>query len=289
MIIHLIYKKKMKILANNIRIDYNICGKGPPLLLLHGYPQTKIMWRKMIPILSKRFTLVLSDLRGYGQSDKPKSDNEHITYSKRQMARDQVFLMRELGYKSFYAVGHDRGARVFHRAALDFPKTIKKLVLIDIVPTSHIYNNLNKQIAESFFHWFFLSQKKPIPENLIINNKKLYIKSMLGRFSNSSGFIENKVLNEYIKRFSSEVVYSSCEDYRAGSSIDLKHHKKDTKKISCPTLVLWGKNSLVGKNFKTLTVWKEYCKTVNGYSINGGHFLPEENPKEVSKRILKFL
>ena len=118
----------MKILANNIRIDYNIYGKGPPILLLHGYPQTKIMWRKMLPILSKRFTVVVSDLRGYGKSDKPKSDINHNTYSKRQMAKDQVFLMRELGYKSFYAVGHDRGARVFHRAALDFPTLIKKLV-----------------------------------------------------------------------------------------------------------------------------------------------------------------
>ena len=279
----------MKILVNNVNISYSVQGKGPPILLLHGYPQTKIMWRKVIPLLIQNFTVVSADLRGYGDSDKPRSNKKHYPYSKREMAKDQVMLMKKIGFKKFFAVGHDRGARVFHRAALDYPDIIDKLVLIDIVPTVHIYNNLNKSIAESFFHWFFLVQKSPLPENIISTNKDFYIKSMLGRLGKSDSFIEKKILNEYIKKFTKKSIISSCEDYRAGASIDREHHNKDKIKVLSPTLILWGKNSLVGKNFKPLEVWKSYCKNLSGYCLKGGHYLPEENPKEVAEKILSFL
>jgi haloacetate dehalogenase len=279
----------MKIFVNNINIAFSKHGKGFPLLLLHGYPQTKLMWRKVIPFLSKYYTVITSDLRGYGDSDKPISNINHSTYSKREMAKDQMFLMKELGYSEFFCVGHDRGARVFHRAALDYPNMVKKLVLIDIVPTPHIYKNLNKNISESFFHWFMLSQKKPLPENLINNNKNYYIKSMLGRLSNTNQFLEKEVIDAYIKKFSKKSIIASCEDYRAGASIDLIHHEKDSKKIDCPTLVLWGKNSLVGKNFEPLKVWKKYVKNLSGKALSGGHYLPEEKPYQVANQILKFL
>ena len=279
----------MKIFVNNINISFSKYGKGFPILLLHGYPQTKLMWRKIIPLLSKHYTVITSDLRGYGDSDKPISKANHSTYSKREMAKDQILLMKKLGYSEFFCIGHDRGARVFHRAALDYPKMVKKLVLIDIVPTPHIYKNLNKNISESFFHWFLLSRKKPLPENLINNNKEYYIKSMLGRLSNTNQFLEKKVIDTYIKKFSKKSIIASCEDYRAGASIDLVHHEKDSKKIDCPTLVLWGKNSLVGKNFKPLRVWKNYIKNLSGKALNGGHYLPEEKPYQVANQILNFL
>ncbi len=279
----------MKIFVNNINIAFSKYGKGPPILLLHGYPQTKLMWRKIIPILSKHYTVIAADLRGYGDSDKPVSRANHITYSKREMAKDQILLMKKLGYSKFFCVGHDRGARVFHRAALDYPEMVKKLVLIDIVPTPHIYKNLNKNISESFFHWFLLSRKKPLPENLINNNKKYYIKNMLGRLSNTNQFLEKKVVDTYIKKFSKKSIIASCEDYRAGASIDLIHHEKDSKKIDCPTLVLWGKNSLVGKNFQPLSVWKKYTKNLSGKALSGGHYLPEEKPYQVANQILNFL
>ena len=279
----------MKIFVNNINISFSKYGKGFPVLLLHGYPQTKLMWRKIIPLLSKHYTVITADLRGYGDSDKPVSKTNHSTYSKREMAKDQMLLMKKLGYSEFFCIGHDRGARVFHRAALDFPKMVKKLVLIDIVPTPHIYKNLNKNISESFFHWFLLSRKKPLPENLINNNKEYYIKSMLGRLSNTNQFLEKKVIDTYIKKFSKKSIIASCEDYRAGSSIDLIHHEKDSKKIECPTLVLWGKNSLVGKNFEPLIVWKRYVKNLSGKALSGGHYLPEEKPYQVANQILNFL
>ena len=279
----------MKIFVNDINISYSRHGKGFPLLLLHGYPQTKIMWRKVIPYLSKKYTVIASDLRGYGDSDKPESKSNHDTYSKRQMAKDQILLMKKLGYGEFFCIGHDRGARVFHRAALDYPEIIKKLVLIDIIPTPYFYQNLNKNISESFFHWFFLSQKKPFPENLITSDKEHYVKSMLGRLSNTNLFLEEEIVKIYIKKFTKKTIYASCEDYRAGASIDLIHHKKDSEKINCPTLIIWGKNSLVGKNFEALKIWKNYAKNLIGKSLNGGHYLPEENPYQLANQILNFL
>ena len=279
----------MKIFVNNINIAFSKYGKGFPILLLHGYPQTKLMWRKIIPLLSKHYTVITADLRGYGDSDKPASKANHSTYSKKDMAKDQMLLMKKLGYSDFFCIGHDRGARVFHRAALDYPKMVKKLVLIDIVPTPHIYKNLNKNISESFFHWFLLSRKKPLPESLISNNKEYYIKSMLGRLSNTNQFLEKKVIDTYIKKFSKKSIIASCEDYRAGASIDLIHHEKDSKKIDCPTLILWGKNSLVGRNFEPLRVWKKYIKNLSGKALNGGHYLPEEKPYQVVSQILNFL
>ena len=279
----------MKISVNNIKINYIIKGSGPPMLLLHGYPQNLSMWNKIIPLLSKDYTVVASDLRGYGKSDKPKSDHKHNTYSKRTMAKDQYLLMKRLGFKKFICIGHDRGARVAHRLALDYKQSILKLFLIDIIPTIHIYKNLNKDISESFFHWFFLSQPYPIPEKMISKNKSFYVKSMLNRLGESSKFIKKKKITDYISAFNNKTINASCEDYRAGATVDLEHHKKDKCKIICPTFVLWGKSSLVGKNFKPLKIWKEYCLNVEGNSIPGGHYLAEENELSLYNNILKYL
>ncbi len=279
----------MKISVNNIKINYTITGNGPPILLLHGYPQTLHMWRKLIPLLRTNFTVVAADLRGYGKSDKPQSDSMHYTYSKKAMAEDQYLLMKKLGFEKFICIGHDRGARVAHRLALDYAKSIIKLVIIDIVPTAYIYENLNKNISESFFHWFFLTQPYPIPEKIINANKNYYVRSMLGRLSKTSKFLSKECINHYISSFSFRTIKSSCEDYRAGSTIDIKHHKKDKNKISSPTLILWGKNSLVGKNFKPLTIWSNYCSDVKGYSISGGHYLPEECAEKLYRKIIKFI
>ena len=279
----------MKIFVNDVNISFSKYGKGFPILLLHGYPQTRLMWRKVIPYLSKKYTVIASDLRGYGDSDKPPSITNHKTYSKREMAKDQILLMKKLGYNTFFCIGHDRGARVFHRAALDYPKIVKKLVLIDIIPTPYLYTNLNKNISESFFHWFFLSRKKPFPENLIIKNKEYYLKSMLGRLSNTNQFLEQEIVEIYIKKFTKKSIYASCEDYRAGASIDLIHHKNDSTKIHWPTLLLWGKNSVVGKNFEPLKIWRKYAKNLVGKPLTGGHYLPEECPVQVANQILSFL
>ena len=279
----------MKIFVNNIKINYTVTGVGPPMLLLHGYPQNLHMWRKLIPFLEKKYTIINSDLRGYGKSDKPRSDNGHNLYSKRLMAKDQFLLMKQLGFNSFICIGHDRGARVAHRLALDYASSLTKLILIDILPTNYIYENLNKNISESFFHWFFLSLPYPIPEKIIESKKEYYVKTMLGRFSKASNFLDTKSINNYVNAFSRKTIHSSCQDYRAGSSIDIKHHKNDKTKINCPTIILWGKNSLVGKNFKPLEVWKKYAQNVDGYAIKGGHYLPEENPAAVAKKILSFL
>ncbi len=279
----------MKIYVNNIAINYSKVGDGPPILLLHGYPQTSQMWHKLILLLKDKYTLVATDLRGYGKSSKPISNSTHSTYSKRIMAQDQHLLMKKLGFNKYICIGHDRGARVAHRLALDYSSALSKLIIIDIVPTLHVYENLDKSIAENFFHWFFLSQRYPIPEKIINANKEYYVRTMLGRLGKTEKFLDNKTIKHYIKSFNIAVIKSSCEDYRAGSTIDLKHHKNDKVKINCPTLILWGKKSLVGKNFEPLKVWKKYCTNVTGNGIAGGHYLPEECPNKVYNNIIRFI
>tara|TARA_X000000368_G_scaffold231834_1_gene183118 strand:+ start:385 stop:1260 length:876 start_codon:yes stop_codon:yes gene_type:complete len=271
------------------KIFCKVKGNGQPLLLLHGYPQTHLMWRKIAPELSKYFTIIVADLRGYGNSLVLKGDPKHKNYSKREMAKDMVQLMVKLGYKKFFVAGHDRGGRVAHRMARDFRSKILALSVLDICPTLDMYEHTNKQFAKSYFHWFFLIQPAWLPESMIINDPKKWMKNCLDKWSGNHRF--GKVEKEYLKSFKQKRrIHASCEDYRASASIDLEHDKKDrNKKLNIPIQVLWGKSGVIGKQFDSLKIWQKYSKKkIYGTGINSGHFIPEQNPKETIKNLKKF-
>ena len=271
------------------KIFCKVKGNGQPLLLLHGYPQTHLMWRKIAPELSKYFTIIVADLRGYGNSLVLKGDPKHKNYSKREMAKDMVQLMVKLGFKKFFVAGHDRGGRVAHRMARDFRSKILALSVLDICPTLDMYEHTNKQFAKSYFHWFFLIQPAWLPESMIINDPKKWMKNCLDKWSGNHKF--GKVEKEYLKSFKQKKrIHASCEDYRASASIDLEHDKKDrNKKLNIPIQVLWGKSGVIGKQFDSLKIWQKYSKKkIYGTGINSGHFIPEQNPKETIKNLKKF-
>ncbi len=267
-------------------------GKGQPLLLLHGYPQTHLMWHKLAPLLAKYFTVIMPDLRGYGDSSKPESDAQHTPYSKRAMARDQIVLMEKLGYDTFTVIAHDRGARVAHRLARDFPNKVKKLILFDMLPTLHVFENIDMEVAKAYYHWFFLIQPDGLPEKLIGENALYYIREKLSRWSKVGlAAFPDQVLNEYIRCSSTpEAIHAACEDYRAAASIDLVHDKADREiKIKCPLLVLWAKDGFIGKHYSVLEVWKQWADSVEGVPMNSGHFIPEEAPQETYQIIYEWL
>ena len=271
------------------KIFCKVKGNGQPLLLLHGYPQTHLMWRKIAPELSKYFTIIVADLRGYGNSLVLKGDPKHKNYSKREMAKDMIQLMVKLGYKKFFVAGHDRGGRVAHRMARDFRSKILALSVLDICPTLDMYEHTNKQFAKSYFHWFFLIQPAWLPESMIINDPRKWMKNCLDKWSGNHRF--GKVEKEYLKSFKQKRrIHASCEDYRASASIDLEHDKKDrNKKLNIPIQVLWGKSGVIGKQFDSLKIWQKYSKKkIYGTGINSGHFIPEQNPKETIKNLKKF-
>tara|TARA_B100001250_G_scaffold33537_1_gene27218 strand:- start:1758 stop:2633 length:876 start_codon:yes stop_codon:yes gene_type:complete len=271
------------------KIFCKVKGNGQPLLLLHGYPQTHLMWHKIAPELSKYFTIIVADLRGYGNSLVLKGDPKHKNYSKREMAKDMIQLMVKLGFKKFFVAGHDRGGRVAHRMARDFRSKILALSVLDICPTLDMYEHTNKQFAKSYFHWFFLIQPAWLPESMIINDPKKWMKNCLDKWSGNHRF--GKVEKEYLKSFKQKRrIHASCEDYRASASIDLEHDKKDrNKKLNIPIQVLWGKSGVIGKQFDSLKIWQKYSKKkIYGTGINSGHFIPEQNPKETIKHLKKF-
>ena len=282
--------KQDKINVNGININYKIGGKGEPLLLLHGYPQSHILWRKIAPLFAENYTVICSDLRGYGDSDKPESDKSHLAYSKKKMGLDQNELMKKLGFNEYFLVGHDRGGRVAHKMAIDYKENIKKISVLDIVPTSHVFKNTNALLARRYYHWFFLIQSFPHPETMIGNDPEYYIRSKLKMWGANDEYLTEDVLQEYLRCFTPETIHASCEDYRAGASIDLKHHEEDLhKKISCPLQVLWGAKATVEELYDPVKVWKEWAINVEGKSIDCGHFLPEESPIETYDAIIKFL
>ena len=212
-------KEKIKVSGTDINLVRG--GEGPPLLLLHGYPQSHVMWHKVAPKLAKQFTLVISDLRGYGDSGKPPSDDDHFNYSKRATARDQVEVMSKLGHDHFMVAGHDRGARVGHRMAIDYSDKVNKLCVLDIVPTYRVFADANKQLATMYWHWFFLIQKAPLPETLIGNNVEFYLRTQFRSWGNSSDYVTEEAFTEYYRCLqNSETIRATCEDYRAGASID---------------------------------------------------------------------
>ena len=280
-----------KIKTTDALINTKIAGTGPPILLMHGYPQTHLMWHKIAPQLSKKFTVIVTDLRGYGDSSKPKTDNSHIVYSKKRMALDQVEVMKALGFEKFYAVGHDRGARVLHRMMIDNQNSVKKAVFMDIVPTLTMYNTADKNFAYNYYHWFFLTQPYDFPERLIGGNPEYYLRKKIKAWGKNKDFIPKEVFNEYLRCFSKkETIHASCEDYRASFTIDLEHDKNDYgNKIKNPIYVMWGEYGFVGNNYKVIDVWKEYATNVKGIGLPCGHYIPEESPGETLKFLLEFL
>ena len=271
------------------KIFCRLGGKGIPLLLLHGYPQTHLMWHKTAPELAKNFTVVVADLRGYGSSFVLPGDRKHINYSKREMAQDMIQLMRKLGYKKFFVTGHDRGGRVAHRMARDHRKSVIAISVLDICPTLDMYEKTNMSFATSYFHWYFLIQPKWLPEKMIKSDPKKWMKSCLDKWFGKNKF--GKVEEDYLKSFKQmKRIHATCEDYRASATIDLEHDRKDReKKLNIPIQVLWGKKGVIGKQFKPLTIWRKYTnKKVFGFEINSGHFIPEEKPKETIKQLKKF-
>ena len=269
-------------------INFVSAGSGPPLLLLHGYPQTHIEWRNVAPALAKKYTVVAADLRGYGGSSKPAGGANHVDYSKRAMALDQVELMASLGFQKFAVVGHDRGGRVAHRLALDHTDRITKLAILDIVPTYKVLHSVTNELATANFHWWFLIQKSPMPETLIANSAEVWLRSRFERIP--PGILSKEAFAEYLRAFQLPgAIHASCEDYRAGATIDLDHDAADLDhKISCPLLVLWGARGAWPKLYDVLEVWKERGSNVNGKEMPTGHFIAEEKPEMLLAELNSF-
>ena len=276
--------------AKNINIAICSKGAGPPLLLLHGYPQTGYMWHKIAPRLAKDFTVVVADLRGYGDSDKPTSSEDHAVYSKRAMATDMMAVMTALGHSQFFIAGHDRGGRVAHRLARDYPQAVTKLAVLDIAPTAMMYDTTDMHFATSYYHWFFLIQPAPFPETLIGSDPKFFLESKMQHWGKDRTAITNDAFDEYLRCFSNpDTIHASCEDYRASASIDLEHDAADVGlKLDIPLLVLWGATAMVGNKYDMLCAWREVATDVTGFAVPGGHYLPEEAPDETYQALLDF-
>ncbi|MGI9419452.1 MAG: alpha/beta fold hydrolase [Geminicoccaceae bacterium] len=273
-------------------IHARIGGSGPPLLLLHGYPQTHVMWHRVAPALAERFTVVCADLRGYGDSGKPPTDPEHLTYSKRKSAGDMVDVMSALGFERFLLAGHDRGGRVAHRLALDHPDRVQKVSFLDIVPTRTLFQATDQAIATGYYHWFFLIQPNGLPERLIGGDPAFYLQAKLGHWG--KGGVElfaPEALSEYERCFRDpDVIHASCEDYRAGASIDLVHDEADLdRKIACPVQALWGFHGMMERHFDVLACWRERAAGgLEGKALDCGHFLAEEQPEATVAELMNF-
>lgn len=276
------------------RVPKQAPGARPALLLLHGFPQSHVMWHRVAQQLQQDFYVVLPDLRGYGDSAKALGLPDHSNYSKRTLAQDMVDVMDTLGAHRFFLCGHDRGGRVAHRLALDHPEKVEKLCVIDIAPTLDMYNATDMAFARAYYHWFHLIQPWPLPERMIGGNPKDYLHAKLGGWgANGLGYIEPQALAEYERCFCHpDAIHGACEDYRASADIDLDHDRESRArgdKIACDMLVLWGERGVVNTLFKPQELWQAQCNaTVTGQALPAGHFIPEELPKETAEALRGF-
>jgi haloacetate dehalogenase len=268
-------------------------GKGPPLLLLHGNPFNHVSWHKIAPRLAEEFTVVATDLRGYGDSEKPPGGADHAGYSFRAMAQDQVEVMAALGHERFCAAGHDRGARVLHRMCLDHPQKVERAAILDIIPQHYLYSNISKAWATFSWHWFFNIQPYDLPERMMGADPDWFIRKKLAKTQQGLSFFEPAALAEYMRCFRNpETIHAICEDYRAGASIDLAMDDADLKagrKIACPVLLLWGATGGVGRNHDSMKIWPTYAADIRGgKALPCGHYLSEEAPEETYRELREF-
>ena len=279
--------------VNGVQIAYRIGGSGPGLLLIHGHPQTHVIWHKVAEQLAEHFTVVAADLRGYGDSEKPEAVADHSTYSKREMARDSLALMNSLGFEQFSVLAHDRGARVAHRLALDHPQAVSRLVMLDIAPTLAMYAQTNEAFARAYWHWFFLIRPAPLPERLIEADPEQYLLSVMGSRSAGLQPFTAQALAEYVRCIQLPgSARGICEDYRASAGIDLEHDRADIaagRHLNLPVLVLWGAEGTVGRCFDPLAEWQKVATNVRGQALPSGHYIAEEVPQLLLEQVLPFL
>jgi haloacetate dehalogenase len=285
-------EQTLEINGGAVRLRHD--GEGPPLLLLHGNPQTHVMWHAVAPLLADRFTLVCPDLRGYGRSFKPPASADHAPYSKREMAGDMVAVMQKLGYDRFALAGHDRGGRVAHRLALDHAERVTHLAVLDIVPTLEHFERADMDFAMGYYHWFWFAQPHPFPENLISAAPEQWFRAHTTREPKGSDFFAPQALEDYLACVRNpEMIRGMCEDYRAAASIDLEHDRRSREtgeRIQCPLLVLWGRAGKIGKWYDPTAIWRAYADgPLTASPVASGHYLAEEAPKAVAGALLEFL
>ena len=282
--------ERRRIATPEVEINAVVGGAGPPLLLLHGFPQSHVMWHKVAPGLARQYTVVAADLRGYGDSGKPPGAADHANYAFRAMAADQVAVMAALGFDRFRVAGHDRGARVTHRMALDHPAAVERAVILDILPTLFMYDRTSKDFATAYYHWFFLIQPRDYPESLINAAPEAYLRFDIGR-EVEIGAVTPEAWAEYLRCIRDPAtVHAMCEDYRAAASIDLEHDRADLgRSIGCPLLMLWGTRNRVWRDHDMLAVWRDHAEQVTGTGLDSGHHLAEEVPDATLAHMLAFL
>jgi haloacetate dehalogenase len=284
---------RREIKTSGARIVTLTGGKGPPLLLMHGNPFNHLSWQKIAPRLATEFTVVATDLRGYGDSEKPPGGPKHVNYSFRAMAQDQVEVMAALGFERFYAAGHDRGARVLHRMCLDHRQQVARAAIIDIVPQHYLYGNITKAWATFSWHWFFNIQPYDLPEKMMGADPDWFIKKKLAKTEQGLSFFDPAALADFMRCFRNpETIHAICEDYRAGATIDLEMDEADVqagRKVDCPLLLLWGANGGVGRNQKSMEIWPRYASDIRaGKALPSGHYVNEEAPEETYAELRAF-
>jgi haloacetate dehalogenase len=286
--------ERRRVATSGAEINLVLGGGGPPVLLLHGYPQNLAMWHKLAPRLAERYTVVAADLRGYGDSAKPPAGDDHAGYCKRVMARDQAEAMAALGFESFHVVGHDRGARVGYRLAYDDPARVRSLGVLDVVPTGDIFAAVDAALAEAYFHWFLMLQPAPLAERLIGADPEFWLRWLLERWCTVPGAIAEEAFAEYLRCFRDPAtLHAMCEDYRS-APLDVAHDEADRGRLACPVLVLWGADQGNRPGWPSVSLdilesWRTRADDVLGRALACGHFLPEEAPEETAAELIAFL
>jgi len=279
--------------APGVQIHAVAGGSGPALLVLHGHPQTHAIWHKVAPTLARHFTLVLADLRGYGDSSKPPGEADHANYSKRTMAADMLAVMRALGHERFSVLAHDRGARVAHRLAADHPQAVRRLALLDIAPTLAMYEQTDERFARAYWHWFFLIQRQPLPERLLEADPAAYLRDVMGGRSAGLAPFDPRAMAEYVRCLSLPgAAHGLCEDYRAAAGIDMEHDRADRdagRRLDMPLMVLWGRDGVIERCFDALGEWRRVARDVRGMALPCGHYVAEEAPEALLAAVLPFL